>query len=116
MRITVNQATQSSLVSTPGRGFTGILMDTYESVEALRCLVWADSRWHGPAMMSNGRDGLFEGILMYTYETVKALRCCIRLRIFISRLEMTLLHPYKIAEALCRRRNKISTAAEWQVV
>ena len=24
MRITVNQATQSSLVSTPGRGFTGI--------------------------------------------------------------------------------------------
>ena len=43
--------------------FKGILMDTYESVEALRCLVWADSRWHGPAMMSNGRDGNFKGIL-----------------------------------------------------
>ena len=29
---------------------------------------------------------------------------------------MTLLHPYETAEALCRRRNKVSTAAEWQVV
>ena len=29
---------------------------------------------------------------------------------------MTLLHPYECAEALCRRRNKVSTAAEWQVV
>ena len=27
-----------------------------------------------------------------------------------------LLHPYESAEALCRRRNKVSTAAEWQVV
>ena len=56
--------------------FKCILMDTYESVEALRCLVWADSRWHGPAMMSNGRDGNFKGILMDTYESVEALRCC----------------------------------------
>ena len=29
---------------------------------------------------------------------------------------MTLLYPYESAEALCRRRNKVSTAAEWQVV
>ena len=29
---------------------------------------------------------------------------------------MTLLHPYESAEALCRRRNKVSTAAEWQVI
>ena len=27
-----------------------------------------------------------------------------------------LLHPYESAEALCRRRNKVSTAAKWQVV
>ena len=69
--------------------------------------VWADSRWYGPAMMSNGRDSLFKGILtpephnkkvvvfvratflskrclnnrfgcMYTCEFVEALRCCIR--------------------------------------
>ena len=29
---------------------------------------------------------------------------------------MTLLHPYESAEASCRRRNKVSTAAKWQVV
>ena len=34
----------------------------------------------------------------------------------MNRFEMTLLHPYETAEALCRRRNKVSTAAEWQVV
>ena len=67
-------------------------------------------------MMSNGRDGFFKGILLYTYESDEALRCCIRLRIFISRLEMTLLHPYETAEALCRRRNNVSTVAEWLVV
>ena len=98
----------------------------YESAEAL-CrrrnkvstqwqVVRADSRWYGPAMMSNGRDGNFKCILMDTYESVEALRCCIRLRIFISRFEMTLLHPYETAEALCRRRNKVSTAAEWLVI
>ena len=27
-----------------------------------------------------------------------------------------LLHPYESAEASCRRRNKVSTAAKWQVV
>ena len=67
-------------------------------------------------MMSNGRGGLFKGILVCTYESVQALRCCIHLRIFISRFEITSLHPYETAEALCRRRNKVSTAAEWQVV
>ena len=61
-------------------------------------------------------DGNFKCILMDTYESFEALRCCIRLRIFMSRFEMTLLHPYEIAEALCRRRNKVSTAAEWQAV
>ena len=34
----------------------------------------------------------------------------------MSRFEMTLLHPYETAEALCRRRNKVSTAAEWLVI
>ena len=29
---------------------------------------------------------------------------------------MTLLHPYESAEALCPRRNKVLTAAKWQVV
>ena len=29
---------------------------------------------------------------------------------------MTFVHPYESAEALCRRRNKASTAAKWQVV
>ena len=29
---------------------------------------------------------------------------------------MTLSHPYETAEALCRRRDKISTAAQLQVV
>ena len=29
---------------------------------------------------------------------------------------MTLLHPYETAEALCRRRNKVATAAKWQAV
>ena len=53
---------------------------------------------------------------MYTYESVEALRCCIRLCIFMIRFEMTLFHPYESAEALCRRRNKVSTAAEWQAV
>ena len=67
-------------------------------------------------MMSSGCDGLLKGILLYTYESVEALRCCIRLRMFISRFEMTLLHPYETAEALCRRRNKVSTTAKWQVV
>ena len=67
-------------------------------------------------MMSIGRDGLFKGILMCTCESVQALRCCIHLRIFISRFEITSLHPYETAEALCRGRNKDSTAAEWQVV
>ena len=41
-------------------------------------VVWADSRWYGLAMMSNGRDGNFQRILMDTYESVEALRCCIR--------------------------------------
>ena len=41
-------------------------------------VVWADSRWYGPAMMSNGRDGNFKGVLMDTYELVEALSCCIR--------------------------------------
>ena len=36
-------------------------------------VVWADSRWHGPAMMSNGCDGNFNCILMNTYESVEAL-------------------------------------------
>ena len=40
-------------------------------------VVWADSRWYGPAMMSNGRDGNFKGILMDTHELVEAFRCCI---------------------------------------
>ena len=66
------------------------LLHPYESAEAL-CrrrskvstaaewqVVWADSRWHVPAMMSNGRDGNFNGILMDTYQSVEALRCCIR--------------------------------------
>ncbi len=73
----------------------------YESAEALCSrrnkvstaaewqVAWADGRWHGPAMMSNGRDGNFnsiimdtyesKGILMYTYDSVEALRCCIHL-------------------------------------
>ena len=67
-------------------------------------------------MMSNARDGLFKDILMYTYESVEALRCCIRLGIFMSRFEMTLLHLHETSEALCRRRNKVSTAAKWQAV
>ena len=67
-------------------------------------------------MMSNGRDGNFKCILMDTYESFEALRGCICLRIFMSRFEMTLLHPYEFAEALCPRRNKVSTAAQWQVV
>ena len=48
------------------------------STEAEWQVVRADSRWYGPAMMSNGRDGLLKGILMYTYESVEALGCCIR--------------------------------------
>ena len=67
-------------------------------------------------MMSNAVTAFFKGILMYTYESVEALRCCIRLCIFMIRFEMTLFHPYESAEALCRRRNKVSTAAEWQVI
>ena len=72
--------------------FRDALLHPYESAEAL-CrrrnkvsiaaewqLVWADRRWHGPAMMSNGRDGNFNGILMDTYESVEALRCCNPLR------------------------------------
>ena len=71
--------------------FGDALLHPYESAEAL-CrrrnkvstaakwqVVRADSRWYGPAMMSNGRDGLLQGILMCTYESVEALRCCIRL-------------------------------------
>ena len=46
------------------------------STAAKRQVVWADSRWYGPAMMSNGRDGNFKCILMDTYESVEALRCC----------------------------------------
>ena len=38
-------------------------------------VVWADSRWYGPAMMSNGRDGNLKCILMDTYESFEALRC-----------------------------------------
>ena len=53
---------------------------------------------------------------MYTCESVEALKCCIRLCIFMSRFEMTLLHPYESAEALCPRRNKVLTVAKWQVV
>ena len=68
------------------------------------------------AMMSIGRDGNFQCILMDTYESFEALRCCIRSRIFMRRFEMTLLQPYETAEALCRRRNKVSTAAKGQVV
>ena len=62
------------------------LLHPYETAEAL-CLrrnkvsaaaewqvVWADSRWHGPAMMSNGRDGNFNSILVDTYESVQARR------------------------------------------
>ena len=41
-------------------------------------VVWADSRWYEPAMMSKGRDSNFKAILMDTYESVEALRCCIR--------------------------------------
>ena len=67
-------------------------------------------------MMSNGRDGNFKCILMDTYESFEDLRCCICLRIFMSRFEMTFVHPYESAEAFCRRRNKISIAAEWQLV
>ena len=67
-------------------------------------------------MMPIGRDGFYQDIVMYTYESVEASRCCIRLRIFISRFEMTSLHPYETVEALCRKRNKVSTAAKWQVV
>ena len=104
------------------------LVHPYESAEAL-CrrrnkvstaaewqVVWIDSRWYGPAMMSNGRDGNFKCILMDTYESCEDLRCCIRLRIFMSRFEMLLLHPYETAEALCRRRNTVSATAEWQVI
>ena len=53
---------------------------------------------------------------MDTYESFEALRCCTLLRIFMRRFEMSLLHPYETAEALCRRRNKASTAAKRQVV
>ena len=63
------------------------------------------------AVMAN-----FKCILVDTYESFEGLRCCICLRIFMSRFEMTLLHPYESAEALCRRRNKVSTTAKWQVV
>ena len=72
--------------------FEMTLLHPYESAEAL-CrrrnkvstaaewqVVWADSCWHGPAMMSNGRDGNFNGILMDTYESLEALRCCNPLR------------------------------------
>ena len=83
------------------------------STAAKRQVVWADSRWHGPAMMSNGRDGNFKCILMVLYESFEDLRCCIRLRISMSRFEMTLLHPYETAVALCRRRNKVSTAVSY---
>ena len=34
----------------------------------------------------------------------------------MSRFEMTFVHPYESAEALCRRRNKVPTTAKWQVV
>ena len=70
--------------------FEMTLLHPYETAEAL-CrrrnkvstaakwqVVWTDSRWYGPSMMSNGRDGLFKGILVYTYESAEALRCCIR--------------------------------------
>ena len=63
------------------------LLRPYETVEAL-CrmrdkvstaaewqVVWADSRWHGPAMMSNGCDGNYKCILMDTYESFEAFRC-----------------------------------------
>ena len=46
-------------------------------------VVGADSRWYGPAMISNGRDGLFKGILVYTYESVMNL------------LSFEMLHPFK---------------------
>ena len=59
--------------------FRDALLHPYESAEAL-CrrrskvstaakwqVVWADSCWYGPAMMSNCRDGLIKGILMYAY-------------------------------------------------
>ena len=36
--------------------------------------------------------------------------------IFMSRFEMILLHHYESAEALCCRRSRVSTAAEWQAV
>ena len=72
------------------RRFEMTLLHPYESTEAL-CprrnevltaaewqVVWADSRWYGPSMMSNGRVRPFRGILMYTYESVEALKFCIR--------------------------------------
>ena len=34
------------------------------STAAKRQVVWADSRWYGPAMMSNGRDGTCKGSLL----------------------------------------------------
>ena len=59
------------------------LLHPYETAEAL-CprrskvstaakwqVVWADSRWYGPAMMSNGRDGNFKHIPMDSYNQLK---------------------------------------------
>ena len=57
-------------------------------------VVWAESRWYGPAMMSNGRHGNFKCIRMCTHGPFEDLRCCLRLRCFMSRFGMTLLHPY----------------------
>ena len=76
--------------------FVMTLLHLYETAAALCCrrnkvstaakqqVAWADSRWHGPAMMSNGRDGNFKCILMDTYESFEALRCCMCLRIFMN--------------------------------
>ena len=56
--------------------FVMTLLHLYETAAALCCrrnkvstaakqqVVWADSRWHGPAMMSNGRDGTCKGSLL----------------------------------------------------
>ena len=44
------------------------------------------------------------------------LHPCMNLHETLSRFEMALLHPYESAEALFRRRNKVSPAAECQVV
>ena len=37
-----------------------------EAESLLQQAVWADSRWYGPAVMSNGQDGHFKGIIMDT--------------------------------------------------